>query len=255
MNIRINQLKQQLLSGQKSYGIWHGIPNSYIAELCAGAGFDWVCIDGEHGPFDFNQIIQNLQAIQLHPSSAVVRVPTSDPIVIKQVLELGAQNIVIPMIESADQAELMVKSMLYPPAGIRGIGTGFARAAQWGRVDNYLHLSNEQMCCICQVETIKGVEVLDELLQVEGMDVIFIGPADLAASMGYLGQPNHPEVIRVVVDCIKKIVQAGKAAGFLTSDQASIDAFIEAGATMIGVAADATLFASASQKVLEKYKL
>ncbi|MEL7121393.1 MAG: HpcH/HpaI aldolase/citrate lyase family protein [Bacteroidota bacterium] len=254
MNIRINQLKKQLLSGQKSYGIWHGIPNSYIAELCAGAGFDWVCIDGEHGPFDFNQVIQNLQAIQLHSSSAVVRVPTADPVIIKQVLELGAQNIVIPMIESAEQAELMVKAMLYPPEGIRGIGAGFARAAQWGRVDDYLHMANEQMCCICQVETVKGVEALDEMLKVEGLDVIFIGPADLAASMGYLGQAAHPEVVQLIIDCIKKIVKARKSAGFLTSHKPSIQAFIDAGAKMIGVGADATLFADATQQVLEKYK-
>lgn len=254
MKIRQNTFKQNLKKGKKQYGIWNGIPDSYAAEMGAGAGFDWICIDGEHAPFDLRTILHNMQAIQSHNVPAIVRIPTADPVLIKQLLDAGAQNILIPMIETADQAELAAKAMVYPPKGIRGVGTALARAAQWNRVHDYFKLANDQMCCIGQIESMKAVENLDEILKVEGLDVCFIGPADLAGTMGYLGQANHPEVVKLVKECIKKIVKAGKIAGFLTVSAQLIEEYTAAGARMCGVGLDTLILAKGTKRLAELYK-
>jgi len=254
MKIRQNTFKQNLKKGNKQYGIWNGIPDSYAAEMCAGAGFDWVCIDGEHAPFDLRTILHNMQAIQSYNVPAIVRIPAADPVLIKQLLDAGAQNILIPMIETADQAELVAKAMIYPPKGIRGVGTALARAAQWNRVNDYFKLANDQMCCIGQIESIKAVDNLDEILAVEGLDVCFIGPADLGATMGYLGQPSHREVVKLVKECIQKIVKAGKVAGFLTGSKELIQAYSDAGALMCGVGLDTLILAKGTKSLAESYK-
>ena len=158
------------------------------------------------------------------------------------------------MIESADQAELIAKAMRYPPLGFRGVGTALARAAQWNRVNDYFKLADDQMCCIGQIESVKAVDALDEILEVEGLDVCFLGPADLGATMGYLGQPGHPEVVALVKDCIKKIVKAGKIAGFLTGSKSLIQEYMDAGAKMVGVGLDTILLAKATKALAETYK-
>lgn len=254
MTIRQNQLKQNLLLGKKQFGIWHGIPDSYAAEIDAGAGFDWICIDGEHAPFDLRTMLHSLQVIQSHNSQAIIRIPSADPITIKQVIDAGAQTILIPMIESADQADLVAKSMRYPPVGTRGVGTALARAAQWNRVNDYFKTADDQMCCIGQIESIKGVEALNDILKVDALDVCFIGPADLAATMGYIGKAGHPEVVAVVKDCIKKIVQAGKIAGFLSGSKEQIQTYTDAGALLIGVGLDTVLLAKATRNLAIQYK-
>ena len=254
MEIRKNTFKENLLKGKKQYGIWNGIPDSYAAEICAGAGFDWICIDGEHAPFDLRTILHNMQAIQSHNVPTIVRIPSADPIKIKQLIDAGAHNILAPMIESADQAELIAKAMRYPPVGFRGVGTALARAAQWNRVNDYFKFADTEMCCIGQIESIKAVEALDEILEVEGLDVCFLGPADLGATMGYLGQPGHPEVVALVKTCIQKIVKAGKIAGFLTGSKPLIQAYTDAGASMIGVGVDTILLAKATRALASVYK-
>ncbi len=254
MKIRKNTFKRNLLKGKKQYGIWNGIPDSYAAEMCAGAGFDWICIDGEHAPFDLRTILHNMQAIQSYAVPAIVRIPSADPVLIKQLLDAGAQNILIPMIETADQAELIAKAMIYPPKGIRGVGTALARSAQWNRVNDYFKYANKEMCCIGQIESIKAVENLEDILEVEGLDVCFIGPADLGATMGYLGQAGHPEVVKLVKECIKKIVKAGKIAGFLTGSKELIQAYSAAGASMCGVGLDSLILATGTKRLAESYK-
>jgi len=254
MKIRQNIFKQQLYAGKKQYGIWNGIVDSYAAEICAGAGFDWVCIDGEHAPFDLRTMLHNMQAIQSHEVPAIVRIPSVDPVLIKQLMDAGAQNILVPMLETGDQAALIAKAMAYPPKGFRGVGTALARAAQWNRVNDYFKFANEQMCCIGQLESIKGVDALDDILKVQGLDVVFLGPADLGATMGYLGQPGHPEVIDLVKDCIQRIVKAGKIAGFLTGSKPLIEEYTKAGALMIGVGVDTILLAKSTRNLAETYK-
>lgn len=254
MKLRTNTFKQDILAGKPTYGIWNGISHSYVAEMCAGAGFDWVCIDAEHAPFSVESIVQNVQAIQSHGTSAIVRIPSADPVMIKRLLDAGVQSILSPMIETVEQAETIAQAMLYPPKGVRGVGTALARAAQWNRVNDYFKLADEQMCCIGQIESVKGVEALDDILKVEGLDVLFLGPADLAATMGYLGKPGHPEVVAVVKDCIQKIKKAGKIAGFLTGSKELINTYTQEGALMIGVGLDTILLAKATKALAESYK-
>lgn len=249
-----NLFKQNLIEGKIQYGIWNGIPDSYAAEMCAGAGFDWVLIDNEHAPFDIQRIIHHMQAIKQYNVPSIVRIPSSDPFYTKQLLDAGVQSLLVPMIESVEQAELMAKSMRYPPRGIRGVGTALARAAQWNRVDHYFEQADDQMCLIVQIESVKGVEALDDILKVEGVDVVFIGPADLAASLGFLGDPNREEVVNAVTECFHKIVTANKFPGILTTNTSLIEKYKTLGAKMVGVGLDTILLAKATKSLAEMYK-
>ena len=250
-----NKFKRSLAKGEKQYGIWNGIPHSYAAEICAGAGFDFVVIDAEHGPFEISQIIIQMQAIARYQHcSTVVRIASDDPILMKRLMDAGVQSFIIPMIESAEQADRMVKALRYPPNGTRGVGTALARAAQWNRVNNYFKLADDEMCLITQIESVKGVEALDDILKLEGVDVVFLGPADLAGSMGLLGQPGHPDVVASVKSCIQKIVAAGKTPGILTSDSSLIAEYESLGVKMLAVGLDTIILAKATKELAEQYK-
>lgn len=249
-----NKFKKAIKAGQKQYGIWNGIPHSYAAEILAGAGFDWVLIDAEHGPFSMDQIIIQLQAMSRYEVSPILRMRNADPVYMKPLMDAGVQSFIIPMVESRDTAEQMVQALRYPPEGTRGVGTALARAAQWNRVDGYFQNANHEMCLITQVESVKGVETLDEILKVEGVDVVFMGPADLAGTMGHLGNPGHPDVKAVVSECLNKIVAAGKTPGVLTSSKELIADYTEKGAKMIGVGLDTIILAKATKELAEYYK-
>ncbi len=254
MSTITNKFKAALKAGQKQYGIWNGIPHSYAAEILAGAGFDWVLIDAEHGPFDINQIIIQLQAMSRYDVTPILRMPNADPVYMKTLMDAGVQSFIIPMVESAATAGAMAKAVRYPPTGTRGVGTALARAAQWNRVNNYFSLANDEMCLITQIESVKGVEALDDILKVDGVDVIFMGPADLAGSMGHLGNPSHPDVKAKVNECLRKIVAAGKTPGVLTSSKELIADYTEKGAKMIGVGLDTIILAKATKTLAEHYK-
>jgi len=249
-----NRFKKNISSGKKQYGIWNGIPHSYAAEICAGAGFDFVVIDAEHAPYDMGQIVIQLQAISRYPvCSPVVRIPNDNAVLMKTLMDAGVQNFIVPMIESAEQASNMVKAIHYPPKGVRGVGTALSRAAQWNRVNDYFKLADEQMCLICQVESVRGVEALDAILEVDGVDIVFLGPADLAGSMGYLGQPGHPDVVDAVNDCLKKIQTSSKAGGILSSDKSLIEKYEKLGVQMIGVGLDTILLEKASSALAKAF--
>lgn len=254
MNPIHNRFKAALHAGKKQYGIWNGIPHSYAAEILAGAGFDWVLIDAEHGPFTMDQIIIQVQAMSRYEVSPILRMRNADPIYLKPLMDAGLQSFIIPMVESGETAELMAQALRYPPAGTRGVGTALARAAQWNRVNNYFKTADGEMCLITQVESVKGVAALDEILEVDGVDVVFMGPADLAGSMGHLGNPGHPEVKAVVNDCLHKIVAAGKIPGVLTSSKELIADYTAKGAKMIGVGLDTIILAKATKELAEYYK-
>lgn len=249
-----NLFKKNISSGKKQYGIWNGIPHSYAAEICAGAGFDFVVIDAEHAPYDMGQVVIQLQAISRYPEcSPVVRIPNDNAVLMKTLMDAGVQNFIVPMIESAEQASNMVKAIHYPPKGIRGVGTALSRAAQWNRVNDYFKLADEQMCLICQVESVKGVEALDAILEVDGVDIVFLGPADLAGSMGYLGQPGHPEVVDAVNKCLKKIQQSSKTGGILSSNKGLIEKYETLGVQMIGVGLDTILLEKATTALAKDF--
>lgn len=249
----INKFKAAIQKSEKQIGLWMGLTNAYTAEICAGAGFDWLVIDGEHAPNDLQSTLAQLQALAAYPVSPVVRVPIGETWLIKQVLDLGAQNILVPMVESAEQAEEMVRAIKYPPQGVRGVGAALARASQFNRIGDYLQTANEQTCLIVQVESQVGIDAIEEIGQVEGVDGIFIGPADLGADMGYLGRPGEQVVKDAVLDGIAKIVATGKAAGVLSADKVFARACLDQGASFVAVGTDVTLFSGATSKLAEEF--
>lgn len=251
----INTFKQALKqSDTAQIGLWLGLANSYTAELLAGAGFDWLLIDAEHAPNDLQTILGQLQAIAPYPSHPIVRPPWPDAVRIKQILDLGAQTILAPMVETGEQAADVVAATRYPPQGIRGVGSALARASGFNRMPEYLQTANDEICVLIQIETPKGVENLDDILAVEGVDGVFIGPSDLSASMGYIGNPGHPDVQQAIEESIIKIVAAGKAPGILIADQTLAQRYIELGALFVGVGTDTGLLMKSSNDLAAKFK-
>ncbi|WP_109097679.1 aldolase/citrate lyase family protein [Aquimarina sp. AU58] len=254
MKISKNTFKEAVCNRETIYGIWNGIVDTITAEILAGSGFDWIVIDGEHAPFDLRTIQTQLQVMAAYDVQVIVRPPVGDSVLIKQLMDMGVQSLLIPMVESASQAEELVKAMRYPPEGCRGIGTALARASKWNRTNDYFLDANNEMCLICQVESVQGINNLEEILAVNGVDGVFIGPADLAGSMGYLGQPNHPKVKEVIVKAIQCIKTKGKTAGFLSVSKEIVNYYSEHGANMIGVGIDTLLLAKAAKGLAEDYK-
>lgn len=249
-----NLFKRALAAPGTQLGLWIGLADAYAAEVCATAGFDWLLIDGEHGPHDLRSMLSVLQAVAAYPVQPVVRLPAGDPVLIKQALEIGATTLLIPMVESAEQAAQLVRATRYPPAGIRGVGSGLARSSRWGGYEDYLRVANDRVSLLVQVETAQAVEHIDAIAAVDGVDGVFIGPADLSASMGLLGQPGHPDVKVAVEHCIQRILAAGKAPGVLAVDEALARRYIELGARFVAVGVDATLLAGAARSLLCRYR-
>ena len=249
-----NTFKAALAAGQTQLGLWLSCASGYTAEIAAGAGYDWLLIDGEHAPNDIPTLLAQLQAVAPYDGHAIVRPVNADPALIKQVLDIGAQTLLVPMIDTADEARDLVSAMRYAPRGIRGVGASIARASRWGRVDDYLHRAEDELCLLVQVETRKGLENLDAIAQVEGVDGVFIGPADLSASLGHLGDAGHPEVQKIIEDAIRRIRAHGKAAGILAPNPDDAKRYIACGANFVAVAVDTMLFTQALDDALAEFR-
>ncbi|NMG71093.1 aldolase/citrate lyase family protein [Parazoarcus communis] len=249
-----NRFKRALAAREFQVGVFLGLIDPYCAEIMAGTGFDWLMIDGEHGANDPRSVLAQLQAVAPYPVSAVVRTVDHDAARIKQYLDVGVQSLLVPMVESAEQASALVRAMRYPPEGIRGVGTALARAARWNGVEGYFTRADEEMCLIVQVESRAGLAALDDILAVKGVDGVFIGPSDLAASLGHLGNPGHPEVKTAVADALARIVAAGRAAGVFSADPAAVQAYREAGAGFIAVGVDTLLLRNAAVQLAQRFK-
>lgn len=254
MSAPINTLKHRLAAGEVLHGIWLGMADPYAAEIAATAGFDWLLIDGEHAPNDIRTIMAQLVALGQSNSAPVVRLPDGDSTKIKQALDIGAQSLLVPMVETAAEAERIVQATRYPPEGFRGVGSALARASHFAGIPDYLQTANEQICLIVQIESRAGMAALDDILAVDGVDCVFIGPSDLAADMGHLGNPAHLEVMNAVLEGLARIRAAGRSAGVLTTDPAYIEACCEAGANFVGVGIDVTAYASALRKLAATYR-
>ncbi|WP_061242236.1 4-hydroxy-2-oxoheptanedioate aldolase [Ectopseudomonas composti] len=254
MDMPINTFKQRLQSGEAQIGLWLGLADAYCAELAANAGFDWLLIDGEHAPNDLRGLLGQLQAIAPYPSQPVIRPVIGDTALIKQLLDIGAQTLLVPMVESAEQARELVRAMHYPPHGVRGVGSALARASRWNSIPGYLDKADEQMCLLVQIENLDGLAKLDEIVAVEGVDGVFIGPADLSASMGHRGNPGHQEVQAAIEDAIVRIGKAGKAAGILSADQSLARRYLELGAKFVAVGVDTTVLMRGLQTLAATFK-
>jgi 4-hydroxy-2-oxoheptanedioate aldolase len=254
MDMPLNTFKKALQDGLPQFGLWIGLADAYVAEVLATTGYDWLLIDGEHAPNDLRGILAQLQAVAPYPSHPIVRPPIGDVALIKQLLDAGAQTLLIPMVESAQQAAQMVAATRYPPTGIRGVGSALARSSRWNQVEGYLHRADDQMCVLVQVESTTALERVAEIAAVEGVDGVFFGPADLSASMGFIGQPAHPAVRDAIAVGIGAVRAAGKAAGILSPDPALARRYLELGALFVAVGVDTTLLVRAAKDQLAPFR-
>ena len=265
MQIPTNTFKQALAEGRSPIGLWAALASPYSTELIAGIGYDWLLIDGEHAPNDVRSTLAQLQAVasaqkgfgdeRSHP---VVRIPvgTGDvgTALIKQYLDIGVQTLLVPMIDTAEQAAQVVAATRYAPVGVRGMGSALARASRWQAHTRYVHEADEQVCVLVQAESVTAMQNIDAIAATPGVDGVFIGPADLSASMGHRGNAGHPEVQAAIHDGVKRIRAAGKAVGILATAEAGARQWLAAGVQFVAVGADSMLLASGAQDLLGKFK-
>lgn len=248
-----NPFKKALAAKQPQIGLWLSMADPYLAEVSATAGFDWLLVDGEHAPNDLRSTLAALQAIAPYRSQPVVRAVAGDVALVKQLLDIGAQNLLIPMVDTAEQARKLVSATRYPPGGIRGVGSAVGRASLWNQRAEYLDVADDEVCLLVQAETVTALKNLEEICTVDGIAGVFIGPADLSASLGHRGKPGHPEVQAAIEGAITRIVKSGKAAGILTSDNALARRYLELGATFVATGVDVLLYANAARKLAAEF--
>ena len=253
MQIPRNTFRDALREGRPQIGLWVGLADANAAELLATTGFDWLLLDGEHAPNDPRTVLEQLRAVAPYPVHPIVRPVQGDVALVKQYLDVGAQTLLIPMVDTPEHAALMVRAMRYAPAGIRGMGTGLARAARWNQIPDYIAQADAQMCLLVQAETTLALHNLDAIARVDGVDGVFFGPADLSASMGFPGQPGHPDVQRAILDGIACVRAAGKAPGILATDPALAQQYIDAGALFVAVGTDTGLLAKAANALAQRF--
>ncbi|WP_245993493.1 aldolase/citrate lyase family protein [Nocardioides immobilis] len=241
------------LGERPQIGMWIASGNAYTAEICAGSGLDWLMLDQEHVPNDLRSTLAQLQATAAYPVEVLVRPASFDAVAIKQLLDLGVTNLIVPMIESVDEARAVVAATRYPPAGIRGVGSALARASRWNRTPDYLTMADTLISVTVQVESAAGLEALPAILAVDGIDGVFIGPADLAASLGRLGQPEHPDIVATIERAIAEIAESGKAPGVNAFNETIARRYLAAGATFVLVGADVTVLARGSEALAKQH--
>jgi 4-hydroxy-2-oxoheptanedioate aldolase len=252
--VRTNAFKAAIAENRPQIGLWQALASPYTAEICAGAGFDWLLIDGEHAPNDIPLILAQLQAVAAYEVEAVVRPSTGDPVLIKQLLDIGARSLLVPMVESDKQAELLVSATRYPPLGVRGVGSAIGRASRWNRTPTYLQSAQEEICLLLQVESVAGLAAINGIAQVSGVDGVFIGPSDLAAALGHLGNPRHEDVQSAIEQGIGRVRDAGKAAGILIADEALAHHYLALGASFVAVGTDVTILGRGAEALARRFK-
>jgi len=249
-----NRFKEAIRAGKPQIGLWLSIPSAFTAEICATAGFDWLLLDGEHTPNDIQTVLAQVQACAGYPNTHPIARPViGDPVLIKQLLDIGVQTLLIPMVDSAEQARELVRAMRYPPHGFRGVGYGTARVSRWDLRQDYARVANDEVCLLVQAETQIAIENLDEICGVEGVDGVFLGPSDLAAAYGHLGNPGHPDVQSVIERGIATIVGHGKAAGILTPDEGLAKRYLSLGAQFVAVGLEARVLARGTRELRQRF--
>jgi len=246
--------RDAIMGGTAQIGLWQALGSPITVELCAAAGFDWLLLDAEHGPNTVSSLLSQLQAANGSSAEPIVRVPSDDPTIIKQVLDIGAMTILVPFVESADQATKIVAATRYAPEGIRGLAAGQIRASRWGRDTAYIKDAHERICVLVQIENRKGLDNIATIAATAGVDGVFIGPADLAASLGHRGQPAHPEVLLAIDEAIKAVRAAGKAVGLMTLDETLASDYITKGCSFVAVGTDVTILARGVDSLIARFR-
>jgi 4-hydroxy-2-oxoheptanedioate aldolase len=254
MQLPVNLFKKALRERRLQVGLWLGLANPYTAELLAGTGFDWLVIDAEHSPNDLRSVLTQLQAVAPYPVQPVVRTVCDDVPLIKQYLDIGAQNLLIPMVETAEQAARIVAATRYPPRGIRGVGSALARASRWNQVTDYLPNSDREICVLVQVESTRALDNLSEIGETEGVDGVFFGPSDLAASMGLLGRSGEFRVQEAIRQGIRTVMAKGKAVGVLSTDPDITRSYLDLGAVFVAVGLDTALLVQGARALAARFK-
>jgi 4-hydroxy-2-oxoheptanedioate aldolase len=253
MKAMTNEFKRALQSGKPQLGFWLSMGSAYSAEVVAGAGYDWLLLDGEHSPIETETTLAMLQALSAYPVSPVVRIAANDTVLIKRALDIGAQTLLVPYVETADEAEQAVASMRYPPRGRRGVGGGTVRATRFGRIDDYATKGEAELCLLVQAETRRALENLEAIAGVDGVDGVFIGPADLAMDMGFPGQAGHSQVVAAIEDAIQRITACGKACGILTLDPVFAKRCQALGCLFTAIGVDVVMLARGSERLLATF--
>lgn len=248
-----NSFKQAIREGRPQIGLWCSLCSNIVAEVIAGSGFDWILIDTEHAPNELPTVFSQLQAAIGGTAAAVIRPAWNDTVLMKRLLDVGVQNLLIPYVQTQEEARAAVAATRYPPQGVRGVAVTH-RGNRYGRVKDYFKRSNDEICVIVQIESPLALQNLEAIAAVEGVDGLFIGPSDLAATMGHLGEPGHPEVRAAIEDALKRIRQTGKAPGILAPVEADARHWLSVGCVVLAVGSDVGLLARSSEALAAKFK-
>ncbi|MDE3078504.1 MAG: 4-hydroxy-2-oxo-heptane-1,7-dioate aldolase [Paracoccaceae bacterium] len=248
-----NTFKQAIAEGRQQIGLWVTLPSTFTAEALATCGYDWLLFDTEHAIGDPISVFEQLQAAAPYPSHSVVRPSANDPTLIKRILDAGAQSIIVPYVQTVEEAQAAVAAVRYAPQGMRGVA-GITRATRYGTIEGYTEAANDDICLIVQCETAATLDRIEAIAAVDGVDGIFIGPADLAATMGHPGNPGHPDVVIAIEDAIRRIRKAGKPAGILTLDPDFVRRCMQIGTVFTAVDVDAAILLRHARRIAEQFK-
>jgi 2-keto-3-deoxy-L-rhamnonate aldolase RhmA len=253
MDLQRNAFKHALAQGKLQIGLWSSLCSTIAAEIISDSGFDWILLDSEHSPNEIPDLMSQLQWVARGTATPIIRPAWNDAVMAKRALDIGAQTLLFPYVQNAEEARRAVASTRYPPAGIRGVSVA-ARASRYGRTPGYLAKANSEMCVLVQVETLTALEQLETIAKVEGVDGVFIGPSDLAASLGHLGNPQHAEVQKAMQDAVTRLKALGKPAGILTGNEEEARRYIGWGYLFVAVGADVGLLAKNADALAKKFK-
>ena len=248
-----NTLKAALAVGRRQIGLWSSLGSNVVAEVLAYAGYDWIVVDTEHAPNDPSDVLAQLQGLAAGTAEPVVRVAWNDKVLIKRLLDVGARSLLVPFVQSAEEARAAVAATRYPPRGIRGVSVAH-RANRFGRVPGYLQSADKQICVLVQLETRAALAAIEQIASVEGIDGLFIGPSDLAADLGHLGNAAHPDVQAAIADACARIRAAGKPAGILAPVEADAKRYFEMGFTYVAIGSDVGILASGSSNLVARMR-
>lgn len=253
MNLRINRLKQALQQGETQIGLWSSLCSPIAAELLSFTSYDWILLDTEHAPNELPNVMAQLQAMTQGEASAVVRPAWNDPVLFKRLLDIGTQSLLVPFVQNREEAERAVAATRYPPVGIRGVSSN-TRANHYSRLTNYLTECQEQICVIAQLETKTALKAATEIASVPGIDCVFIGPSDLAADLGHIGNPTHPDVVAAISAAIGDITRAGKPAGILAPNEDAAQEYLRLGARLVAVGSDLAVLANGADALARRVR-